>query len=145
MDKLTKFGEHFNELMFYKNVTPEKLAETIGVNESTVYRWKNNKSNLSMTNLIKLANYFNCSLDFLLGRNNEILTYIPKSPMLFSKRLREIMKEYNISSYKLRKISRYDGKYFQKWDRGADPLAQTLIELADIFDCSIDYLIGRED
>lgn len=54
------------------------------------------------------------------------------------------MQEKSVSTYKLRQISRYDSKYFQKWDSGSDPLASTLIELATILDYSIDYLVGRE-
>jgi len=145
MNTITNFGERLNELIFDKNITPEFLAELIGVNIATVYRWKNNDTDISLNNLLKLANCFNCSIDFLLGRSDETTKYNLKTLEPFSKRLREVMKTKNISTYKLRQISKYDGKYFQKWDRGAEPISATLIELANIFDCTIDYLIGRED
>ena len=78
-------------------------------------------------------------------RSDDILLFYPNQNLpKFSLRLREVMKEKGVSTYRLRKESRYDGKYFQKWDRGSDPIALTLIEFADILDCTVDYLIGRE-
>jgi len=53
------------------------------------------------------------------------------------------MKEAQISSYALRKISKYDGAYFYNWEHGSEPVLSTLAELSKIFDCTIDYLIGR--
>ncbi len=145
MDKMSKFGERLNELLLLNNISPEKLAAAVDVSLSTVYRWKNNETKLFLSNLIALANFFNCSIDFLLGRSEEIITFKPITDLpKFSLRLREIMKEKGISTYWLRKNTRYDGKYFQKWDNGSVPLALTLIELADIIDCTVDYLVGRE-
>jgi transcriptional regulator with XRE-family HTH domain len=145
MDKMSKFGERLNELLFQSSITPEKLASAINVSVSTVYRWKNNETKLFLSNLIALADYLNCSIDFLLGRSDEILTFHPiRNLPKFSLRLRELMKEKGMSTYRLRKETRYDGKYFEKWDTGSDPLALTLIDLADILDCTVDYLIGRE-
>lgn len=34
--------------------------------------------------------------------------------------------------------------YFYNLEHGSEPLLSTLVELSNIFDCSIDYLIGRE-
>lgn len=145
MDKMSKFGERLNELLVQNNISPEKLASALEVSVSTVYRWKNNETKLFLSNLVSLANFLNCSIDFLLGRSEEVLTFLPISVLpKFSLRLREVMKEKGISTYRLRKETRYDGKYFQKWDNGSDPLALTLIELAEILDCNVDYLIGRE-
>jgi transcriptional regulator with XRE-family HTH domain len=145
MDKMSKFGERLNELITDQNITPEQLSSCIGVSVSTIYRWKKNETKLLLSNLVALSNYLNCSTDFLLGRsNNEEIPFAYKNNLpKFSIRLREVMKEKGISTYRLRKETQFDGKYFEKWDKGTDPLAITIIELADILDCSVDYLIGR--
>lgn len=145
MEKMSKFGERLNELLLEKNISTESLAAEVKVSLSTVYRWKNNETKLFLSNIVALADYLDCSIDFLLGRNDDVLSFHPIHDLpQFSYRLRQVMKEKGISTYRLRRESRYDGKYFEKWDNGSDPLALTLIELADIFDCTVDYLIGRE-
>lgn len=142
---MTNYGERLNDLLFDKKITPEKLSEELGVSLSTVYRWKNNETELFLSNLIALADYFRCSVDFILCRSENMSDYPPKIRPPFSRRLRTVMKEKDVSTYKLRQNTRYDSKYFQKWDKGTDPLASTLIELADYLDVSVDYLIGREN
>jgi transcriptional regulator with XRE-family HTH domain len=141
---MTNYGERVKELMFDKKVSPKKLSADLGVSLSTVYRWRNGESEFLLTNLITLADYFCCSIDFILCREDFSADFTPKKCPPFSQNLRKVMKEKGLTTYKLRKNTRYDSIYFQKWDKGASPLASTLIELADLLDCSVDYLVGRE-
>ncbi|MCL2752081.1 MAG: helix-turn-helix domain-containing protein [Firmicutes bacterium] len=141
---MANYGERLNDLLFERKISPEKLSEDLSVSLSTVYRWKNNEADFFLSNLIALADYFRCSADLILCRSEDYSDYPPKQCPPFSQRLRAVMREKGMSTYKLRKNTRYDGKYFNNWDKGADPLASTLIELAAILDCSVDYLLGRE-
>ncbi len=45
------------------------LARKIGVSNKTYYNWMNGVSPIPSTALIQLANMFNVSIDYLLGRN----------------------------------------------------------------------------
>lgn len=141
---MVNYGERINDLLFERKISPEKLSEDLGVSLSTVYRWKNSETELFLSHLIALADYFRCAIDFILCRSEDMSDFPPQACPQFSKRLRQVMQEKGVSTYKLRKETRYDSKYFQKWDSGSDPLASTLIELANILDCTVDYLIGRE-
>ena len=145
MDNMSIFGERLNELLFDRNISPLMVTTALNVSISTIYRWKNNQAKIMLSNLIGLANLLNCSIDFLFGRSDEILTFIPNEHIPpFSIRLREVMREKRLSTYSLRNSTRYDGRYFENWDHGSEPNSATLCELADILDCSIDYLVGRE-
>lgn len=138
------YNEKINDLLFDNKITVKKLATDLNVSRTTVYRWINGESQLSLNNLVLLADYFKCSTDFILDTTQNFFTVMPKQLPKFSIRLREVMKEKQISTYKLRQISKYESIYFQKWDKGIEPLASTLLELSKILDCTIDYLIGRE-
>lgn len=45
-----------------------QLAKAIGVGQSSVSDWLNSKSEPSIDNLWKLADFFDVSIDFLVGR-----------------------------------------------------------------------------
>ena len=135
-------NERLNELLFDGKVSPKQLSQDMGVSLSTVYRWKND-TNFRLSKLIALADYFRCSVDYILCLTEDCSDYAPKQCPQFYKRLRVVMREKGVSTYNLRKNTKFGG-FLYEWERGADPLASTLIELANILDCSVDYLIGRE-
>ncbi len=58
------------ELRKEKNITMKKLGEIIGVAESTISLYENGKRQPDNVTLLKLADFFNVSVDYLLGRNN---------------------------------------------------------------------------
>ncbi|MDR3293037.1 MAG: helix-turn-helix transcriptional regulator [Clostridiales bacterium] len=145
MEPISNFSERFNELLFDRKLTPEEFAAAIGVSRTTVYRWKLASDRIFLSNLAACADFFHCTIEFLIGRSGDNRTVEPNPRPKFSLRLRAVMKERGITTYSIRKISRYDGMYFRTWDLGADPVLPTLIELSSILDCTIDYLIGRDE
>ncbi|WP_329385771.1 helix-turn-helix transcriptional regulator [Anaerofustis butyriciformans] len=59
----------FKDFLHRKNITVYSLSKATGIPRTTIIDWKNNKRNLlqtSLLNLIKLSNYFNCSVEELL-------------------------------------------------------------------------------
>ena len=61
MDKL-------RELRKKKNLTMKQLGAMFGAAESTVSHWENGKREPDTATLLNLADYFNVSVDYLLGR-----------------------------------------------------------------------------
>lgn len=49
------------------HMSNEVLAEKIGVTRKTLFNWIE-KGNIPAVALIKMADIFNCSIDYLLGR-----------------------------------------------------------------------------
>lgn len=58
------------ELLTEKNITAKKLAEAIGASEGNVSDWKSGKAIPSAEKLILIADFFDVSLDYLLGRTD---------------------------------------------------------------------------
>lgn len=50
-------------------VTQAEIAELVGVNQNTYSYWENGKTKIDNATLSKLADYFNVSIDELLGRD----------------------------------------------------------------------------
>ena len=51
-----------------KGVTQEELARSIGVVRSTICQYEKGKRQIDPATMLKLADYFNVSVDYLLGR-----------------------------------------------------------------------------
>lgn len=59
------------ELRINSNLSQRDLEKKISFNQSSIEKWENHKNEPSMTALIELANIFNCSIDYLVGREGE--------------------------------------------------------------------------
>ena len=57
------------EIMNDRGVTQYRVAKETGISESLFGKWKAHPtSKISSCNLVLLAEYFGCSVDYLLGR-----------------------------------------------------------------------------
>lgn len=101
MDNLAIFKERLAELIDNANLTAEKLIKIIGVSESAISNWKTQQNTISLDNALAIAEYFNCSLDFLFGRSENHIDFIAMPTLPFYNRLREIMKDENVSRYRI--------------------------------------------
>lgn len=52
-----------------KNITPAKMADDLGISTATVSHYELGKREPDILTLIKLADYFDCTVDFLIGRS----------------------------------------------------------------------------
>ena len=93
---------------------------------------------------LKIADYFDCSLDFLSGRSDVALDFQPQKPPAFYPHLRTLIKNKGITRTHINRDTRVKSSHFVDWKNGSDPHIFSLIELADYLDISLDILIGRE-
>ena len=57
-----------------RNISQLKLAIDLNMNENSISRYENNEREADYETLIKFADYFDVSLDYLLGRTDEMKT-----------------------------------------------------------------------
>jgi len=62
--------DRLKELRREKGVSVNELAEMLGRAESTFRTWEIGKSNPDVDALLALADYFNCTVDYLLGKSS---------------------------------------------------------------------------
>ena len=62
------FGERLREILKEQKITQDKLKKALPVSGSVLYKWLSGKSFPSTASLIRLAEYLDCSVDFLIGR-----------------------------------------------------------------------------
>ncbi len=65
-----KFAIRVKELRLENNLTQKELADNFGFNRSTISDWETRGREPSYDLLIDVANFFDVSLDYLLGRTD---------------------------------------------------------------------------
>lgn len=64
-------GDRLRELREEKGMKQEELAKVINVERQSISNYENDKSCPSLENLVRLADYFRVTTDYLLGRTKE--------------------------------------------------------------------------
>ncbi len=148
MDILSKLPERLRELMVEKEINAPKLAKAIGVNFATINRYLEGIRVPKFDALVALADYFNCSTDFLLGltdypsRENQVFKPVPP----FYAHFKKVLESCGFTQYALQKKTGISWANFNDWLHGrSKPLADNLIKIATALGCSVDFLIGREN
>lgn len=61
------FGQRLIELRAEKKLSQHALALELGVGKSVISLWELDKADPTLTNLIKIAEFFDVSIDYLAG------------------------------------------------------------------------------
>lgn len=59
------------ELRKEKGITQEQLADAVNVKKYTIGDWERNRTEPNITTLVAMADYFEVSTDYLLGRSDD--------------------------------------------------------------------------
>ena len=144
MVNLSKFSESLAELMEERNLSVKDLAKEVGIKSSNIYYYLRAERLPSVESIVALANYFACSTDFLLGLTEENRPETYKACPPFSERLEFLIKYFNVSTYKVYTQTNVSKARFFDWKRGKyEPSLDNIIKLAEVFDCSVDFVLGR--
>jgi Predicted transcriptional regulators len=68
---MPSFGERLNQLRKAKNLKAEDLADVVGVKRRIIFLYEKDESKPSFDVLLSLADYFDVSLDYLVGRSDK--------------------------------------------------------------------------
>lgn len=144
MEVLSNFAENLRDLLFDHHITVPILAKQIGVSEVAVYSYLRGQQP-EIAVFTRIADYFQCSMDFLLGRTPEerVHTFYPIPP--FPQQLNFLLEYYHIKKYHLCKEVPITHSVIYNWQRGKyAPSLDYIVKLAEYFGCSVDFVIGRE-
>lgn len=148
------FKEIFIQLLQSRNITAYKLSKDTGISQALISNWKKGTKIPASDNLLKIADYFNVSIDYLLGKENLIEnktnilqedTILQTEHIGFLERLKSLCKEKSLNISVLLKDLELNPNSIKNWEKGNFPNIQILIQIADYFHCSTDYLLGRTD
>ena len=141
---MSNFAERLEELIFENGLDNKTLAATINISASCITQYTNGEDLPTIENLVKIADYFNCSTDFLLGfeeKQNLVFKVCPP----FSERINFLLKHYECKPSYVYKNADISKSRFFDWKNGSRiPQLDGVIKLAELFECRVDFILGRE-
>lgn len=64
---MSKFSNNLKYLLSEHSISQQQLADAIGISQQTVSRYANGITEPDIESIIKLASFFHCTTDFILG------------------------------------------------------------------------------
>ena len=145
MPILTTFQKRINELVAEADLKKADLAKAGNFD----YRSLSNAIVYGITpttpTLIKMADYFNVSIDYLLGRTDKN-EFIGSSNATFKDRFEKLCEEKGVTHYKVSQECFFDKSNISRWlAKGYLPTLEILDMITKYFNVSTDYILGRSD
>lgn len=145
------FANRLTALMKDEDLSQRALSIKAEVERKSIKNWISGRFYPRYVSLIKLANYFKVSIDYLIGTTDENYDeYFSKYPItevhgIFVSRLKELMKDKSMTFYELSKKLDLGQSSISKWiNLESMPETTILLGISKLFDCSVDYLLGRD-
>lgn len=121
------FAKRLIDLRENKNIFQKDLANILNVEQATVSQWENGKRIPDSETLIKIANYFNVTVDFLIGNDKKGITTFKEQEMKEKEVLKKLLvkngymkEDEDLSNEELNKIMKFiiQNKEFIKNKKG---------------------------
>lgn len=140
------------------NLTNAKFSKNSGISPAATSRLINAiQINPDFYRILSIADYFNCSIDEVIGRKQNV--YLSNTKKKFNKvYLAQVsvnikafiinkLKQQNLTAYSLARLCRLGENTISNFINNKNVKkilsTNTIISIANYFDCSIDEMIGR--
>lgn len=142
-----KLSEQLTELMNEDGFSQSSLAKEMKTPRAKISLYMSGKSVPDFKYLVSLIEFFNCSADFLIGLAEEPKREtVYKAVQPFNQHLRKIFSQTGKSQYSLIKNTGISWNTLHGWLTGKSlPSIENLKKLAKFFNCSVDFILGREN
>ena len=131
------------------SLTQEKMAEILGVKKSTYGRWETDEILISLWHLNDLCNYFNVSMDYMIGISNVKCYKLVNNKLnneLIGKRLKEFRINNDLTQEELSKSLNTTQSVISDYENGKTRvLTAFAYEIVMKYNISLDWLCGRID
>ncbi len=140
------FQKRFNSILEESDYSRSEIAKLIPLSQSTLSNALTYGIIPSTKTLVKIADFFDISISFLLGKTDTEDFYKSSSPASFLSRFENLCSEKEVTHYKVAADCLFDKSNISRWiSKGFLPELEILELLCDYFNVSIDYLLGRTE
>lgn len=138
-------GQRIKQIRELKNISQKELGEYLNKSQATIAKYENDAAEMDYSTLRAFCNYADCSIDFILNNDSAASIGDPFSDS-FGSRLYALRRERNLSQREVSTQIHINPHSLSSYERNkSEPSFYILIKLADYFQCSTDYLLGRVD
>lgn len=143
---MSTFGLRLKELRTNKNLAQKEVGAIIGVSDSSIRKYESGDRTPTPDALKTLANFFDVSVDYLLGNDieeteNTISDYVFT---VIGIRIKELRIENSLTQKELADFLNLTPKMISFYELGQrTPPSDIIIKLSEKFGVSTDYLLGK--
>lgn len=131
------------ELMSDNGLNATSFAKAVNVNVFVVRKWLNRVKDFKLKSLVKVADFFGCSLEYLCGKSDVFLSYRPQPMPPFNEWIKNVLRICGKSSYRLLSDTSISPSQYNSWLHGTMPLLTSLEVVVEYLNVTLDYLVGR--
>ena len=141
---MSKFAEVLTELLLERGLTVAQFNKILGVGSSTANHYVTGRYLPSVPLFVKIADYFGCTADFLLGLEEENYPREFAVCPPFKDRLNALLDYYGVTRYRLQQMTGIAESAMRYWAQGKTlPTMDSVIRIAEALNCSVDFVLGR--
>ena len=145
---MIKKENRISDLRTDHDLNHNQIAEILNVKNNTYTQWEIGRNDMPIKKANELSNYYEVSLDYLLGLSN--VKYIEESKDInldiMCKRLRELRIEKHLTQEKLGKKVGFVQTTYTCYENGTStPTTFKLLLFAKFYNVSFDYLVGKSN
>lgn len=129
------------------NLKQKDIADILGITQQSYSLWENGIKIIPLKHLNNLCNYYNFSMDYVIGLSNikyYNITNREIDKILIGERLRKIRKDKNITQEELASILNTTHSTISAYESGKTTILTAFAyEICKRYNISMDYLCGR--
>lgn len=138
------FTNRLQQLIKDNDKSVQNLTHDLSIKQATLYRYLKQERMPKLSLLIEIADYFQCTLGFLLGLEKTFYIYHYRKCPPFSQQLRALLSKKNIQIRKLHHDTCIPEGTIYFWLNGKFiPTVDNIMILANYFHLGVDDFLGR--
>lgn len=136
--------EKLNVMMKERGINRSELSKLSGIPYTTIINfYEKGTDNVKLNTLRKLAEYFQCSLDYLVDEDILVDNSNQLSRISLTQRIIELRNRRVWSQVQLAKGMDVTAYHVAMWENGSwEPTKEEILKLAELFGATTDYLMG---
>lgn len=141
-------AERLKDIRIENDLTQTQMAKILNTTQTSYNRWENNVELISLKKLTKVCNYFNTSMDYLVGitRNNIGNGKHDLDYKVVGNNIKIFRKEKNLSQKDLAILLNTSQSTISAYEAGKTIILTAFaLEIVKKYNISLDWLCGRKE
>lgn len=137
--------KRLKEIRKEKKLKQQDIADVLNVERSTYTGWENGKNTIPLKHLIKLCNYYKCSIDYLtkLSNKNE-WCFITTDSNIIGNNIKQIRNKNNLRQKDIYNFLKISSSNYSAYETGKILIStEALYKMAKKYKFSIDSLLKK--
>lgn len=138
---MVNISSRLRELRIESGLSQQELAKIVGKSQQAVNLWEKGVNDPGLDSLVKLANFFKVSADYLLGRIDDRPAHT-----IFGLRLKRLRVQKELNTKTVAKRLGLEETHINTYEQGVMIPSKNIVgRLACFYNVSPDYLLGLTD